>query len=103
MEKITKAQERELKKLAEALPPTTYTAYHGKATGAEILKENPLAVEPGGKPIRPNQLYKRPVALPVNHFNRLKAAWKQGGAEAAKKYLDKVLPPEPVAPVENEK
>src|SRR5690349_1972026 len=93
MEKLTKAQERELKKLAEALPPQNYTAYHGTILGADLIKANPEVTEPGGKPIRPKQLYKKPVELPVNHFNRLKNAWKSGGVKAAQAYIDKLLPP----------
>lgn len=98
--KLTKQQEKDLKKLAASLPPCKYQAFAGTISGADLLKEFPALVADTGTEVIPGKMYKRPVYLDANHFKRLKQVYKDGGNPAVEKYINQVLGPE--KPVENE-
>lgn len=79
-----------LKKLETAagwLPKETVTEIK-KMKGAEIIAKD-SKFDRQGKEIIPGAIYDVPFKRPVNHVERMKAAYKSGGFPAVDKYLEK--------------
>ena len=88
---MKKAVRKELKKIANQLPPTFYYVKAGLiAKGSDVIAEGKTHVS--GQEIDPNKRYHVPVTYekPVNHLLRLKRAFLNGGKEAILKYVDEV-------------
>jgi hypothetical protein len=66
-----------------------------RATGAQILADNPLARLKGGLPLDPKQTYRRMVAKgPVNHARRIVRAYETGGRAGVLAYCKPHIEPE---------
>lgn len=89
--KQSKQIEKLLKEIASTLPDSIYEALEmQQIKGDEALKTG-LKL-PINEQINPEKEYqfKSPVYHTVNHFNRLKRAYKQKGIEGVNNYLDKI-------------
>lgn len=90
MLKLTKAERKKFKELAQALPQTFYKAYVGtKVTGEEILKTKKTYGESkvvSGK----SYVLSKEASFPVNHENRLIKAYESGGMQAVETYCREV-------------
>ncbi len=90
--KISKAQLRELKAIAKLLPKTYYSFNSTFAlTGKQIIeKKVPTSLE-----INPDKIYIKTGSefknqRRVNHLNRLKTAFRNGGEQLVLKYVQQV-------------
>lgn len=89
--KQSKQIEKLLREIASTLPESIYEALEiQQIKGDEALKTG-LKL-PDNEVIDPEKEYqfKSPVYHTVNHFNRLKRAYKAKGIEGVNNYLDKI-------------
>lgn len=93
MRKITKQDRRDLRKLAEMLPPTFADGRVERAClGHQLLAKDPNYKLPSGEKIDPNGVYTMEIAdrVLVNDYRRLKKILATKGIQAVKEYVDSV-------------
>lgn len=90
MNTITRDIEQELKKIAHKLPAQPI-AQTRTVKGSELIKENPTINEGRTEPIDPERMYTVQTAgvqQAVNHFKRIKSAYRQKGWPGVSVYVD---------------
>lgn len=89
--KLTKAEEKMLRKYADALPCVMETKIEVHLMkGSELLEIG--YVEEEGKKIDPKKTYpfNQPVKIAANHYRRLKNAWMRNGEEGVQHYINNI-------------
>lgn len=92
--KINKAQAVILKELAKRLPQSvTYARSSEEITGADAMLTG-LKPPKGEIDFDPERTYWHdvPLAVPDNHYRRLRKAWQSGGTVAVTKYISRFKP-----------
>lgn len=89
--KQSKQIEKLLKEIASTLPDSVYETLEVQEIKGEDAVKTGLKL-PNNEELIPEKIYefKSPVFHTVNHFNRLKRAYKAKGIEGVNNYLDRI-------------
>lgn len=81
---------KEIKRIAAQMPVIGEVKGHKKEdiTGAQLIRGGLKELKDGTE-VNPKGKYIRTIAVngPVNHVQKMKAAYKRGGADAVKEYI----------------